>query len=77
MPDQGPLQLTFAAPRRGKPPRHFADLAPDERASAVSELGLPAFRAKQLSTHYYAGFSADPLTWTDLCLLYTSPSPRD
>jgi 23S rRNA (adenine2503-C2)-methyltransferase len=66
MPDQGPLPLTFAAPRRGKPPRHFADLAPDERASAVSELGLPTFRAKQLSSHYYAGFSADPLTWTDL-----------
>jgi len=66
MPDQGPLPLTFAAPRRGKPPRHFADLAPDERASAVSELGLSAFRAKQLSSHYYAGFSADPLTWTDL-----------
>ena len=73
MPDQGPLPLTFAAPRRGKPPRHFADLAPDERASAVSELGLPAFRAKQLSSHYYAGFSADPLTWTDLPLAHREP----
>jgi len=66
MPEPGPLQLNFAAPKRGRPPRHFADLAPDERAAAVTELGLPAFRAKQLSTHYYGGFSTDPLTWTDL-----------
>jgi 23S rRNA (adenine2503-C2)-methyltransferase len=66
MPEQGPLQLNFAAPKRGKPPRHYADLAPDERAAAVTDLGLPAFRAKQLSTHYYTGLSVDPLTWTDL-----------
>lgn len=52
----------------GKPPRHFADLQPDERAAAVTEQGLSAFRAAQLSTHYYAGFSGDPLTWTDLPL---------
>ncbi len=60
------MPLTFAAPRRGKPPRHFADLMPDERAAAVTELGLPAFRAKQLSNHYYEGLSVDPTTWTDI-----------
>lgn len=65
MPDL-PMPLTFAAPRKGKPPRHFADLVPDERAGAVTELGLPAFRAKQLSNHYYAGLSVDPTTWTDI-----------
>ncbi len=66
MADESPLRLVFAAPRAAKPPRHFADLAPDERVAAVTELGLPAFRATQLSTHYYAGMSADPMTWTDL-----------
>lgn len=52
--------------RKGQPPHHFADLAPGERAEAVSGLGLPAFRAKQISNHYYAGFSVDPLSWSDL-----------
>ncbi|HEY7719677.1 MAG TPA: 23S rRNA (adenine(2503)-C(2))-methyltransferase RlmN, partial [Pedococcus sp.] len=30
-----PGQLTFSAPRRGKPPRHLADLTPAERKEAV------------------------------------------
>jgi 23S rRNA (adenine2503-C2)-methyltransferase len=66
MPEPRPLKLNFAAPKRGKPPRHFADLPPDERAAAVTDLGLPAFRAKQLSSHYYTGLSTDPMAWTDL-----------
>jgi 23S rRNA (adenine2503-C2)-methyltransferase len=66
MADESPLKLVFAAPKVAKPPRHFADLAPDERAAAVTGLGLPAFRATQLSTHYYSGHNADPMTWTDL-----------
>jgi len=61
-----PGQLTFTAPRRGKPPRHLADLTPDERAAAVAELGLPAFRAKQLSTHYFERLVTDPAQMTDL-----------
>ncbi|WP_445262917.1 23S rRNA (adenine(2503)-C(2))-methyltransferase RlmN [Pseudokineococcus sp. 1T1Z-3] len=61
-----PGQLTFSAPRRGKPPRHLADLTPDERAAAVVELGLPAFRAKQLSTHYFERLVVDPAQMTDL-----------
>lgn len=61
-----PGQLTFSAPRRGKPPRHLADLTPTERKSAVSELGVPGFRAKQLSTHYFEHLSTDPQTMTDL-----------
>ncbi len=48
-----PGRLTFAAPRRGKPPRHLADLTPAERTDAVKALGHPGFRAKQLSTHYF------------------------
>ncbi len=61
-----PGQLVFAAPRRGKPPRHLADLAPDERASAVKELGMPGFRARQLSTHYFERLVVDPAEMTDL-----------
>ncbi|MGV0624221.1 23S rRNA (adenine(2503)-C(2))-methyltransferase RlmN, partial [Mycobacterium kansasii] len=46
-------QLVFSEPRPGKPPRHLADLDADGRAAAVAELGLPAFRAKQLAHQYY------------------------
>lgn len=42
------LPLVFDAPRRGKPPRHLADLAPADRKQAVVDLGLPGFRADQL-----------------------------
>ena len=42
-------QLIFDEPRPSKPPRHLADLDTAGRASAVAELGLPAFRAKQLA----------------------------
>lgn len=61
-----PGQLTFSAPRRGKPPRHLADLTADERAAVVVELGLPAFRAKQLSRHYFERHTSDPALMTDL-----------
>lgn len=60
------LPLVFDAPRRGKPPRHWADLAPAERKPAVVEAGLPGFRASQFDTHYYAQASTDPTAWTDL-----------
>lgn len=56
----------FDAPRRGLPPRHFADLDTDDRVAAVAELGLPAFRAKQLATQYYGRLLADPQQMTDL-----------
>ncbi len=58
--------LVFEAPRRGLPPRHFADLDPAERAAAVAALGLPAFRAKQLAAQYYGRLVADPRQMTDL-----------
>jgi 23S rRNA (adenine2503-C2)-methyltransferase len=61
-----PGELTFEAPRRGKPPRHLADLTADERREAVAALGLPAFRADQVSRHYFARLAADPSTWTDV-----------
>ncbi len=61
-------QLTFTAPRRAKPPRHLADLTSAERADAVRELGEPAFRARQLSTHYFDRLVDDPEQMTDLPL---------
>jgi 23S rRNA (adenine2503-C2)-methyltransferase len=58
--------LVFEAPRRGLPPRHLADLDADGRAAVVQELGLPAFRAKQLAQQYYGRLLADPQQMTDL-----------
>ncbi|NVN54061.1 23S rRNA (adenine(2503)-C(2))-methyltransferase RlmN [Mycolicibacterium hippocampi] len=60
------LPLVFDPPRRAKPPRHFADLDEADRSSAVGELGLPAFRAKQLANQYYGRLIADPRQMTDL-----------
>jgi 23S rRNA (adenine2503-C2)-methyltransferase len=58
--------LTLTAPRRGKPPRHLADLAPADRAAAAAELGIPAFRVKQVAQHYFGRLTADPAAMTDL-----------
>ena len=59
-------ELIFDAPRRALPPRHLADLDDAGCASAVTELGLPAFRAKQLANQYYGRLIADPQQMTDL-----------
>jgi 23S rRNA (adenine2503-C2)-methyltransferase len=48
------------------PPRHLADLDEAGRIAAVTEAGLPAYRAKQLAHQYYARFLADPRQMTDL-----------
>ena len=61
-----PGQLTFAAPRRGKPPRHLADLTSAERRDVVESLGHKGFRAKQLSTHYFERLVDTPDEMTDL-----------
>jgi len=52
--------------RRVRPPRHLADLDPAERRAAVLELGAPAFRADQLSRHYFGRLTDDPAEMTDL-----------
>src|SRR6516164_5840542 len=61
-----PLPLVFSAPRRGKPPRHLADLSAEQRAEAVAALGEKPFRAKQLSRHYFARLSVDAPSMTDI-----------
>ncbi|MCZ4499230.1 MAG: rlmN [Marmoricola sp.] len=61
------LPLVFEEPKgRGKPPKHLADLTPAERKARLEELGLPGFRAKQLSTHYFGRLVDDPAEMTDL-----------
>ena len=61
-----PGVLVFAAPRRGKPPQHLADLEPAERKAAVEALGHKGFRAKQLSTHYFERLVESPAEMSDL-----------
>src|SRR5580765_6669426 len=61
------LPLVMAEPRgRAKPPRHLADLSLSERTALAAELGLPPYRAKQLSTHYFDRLVDDPAEMTDL-----------
>ncbi|SDC66146.1 23S rRNA (adenine(2503)-C(2))-methyltransferase RlmN [Actinokineospora iranica] len=60
------LPLVFDAPRRGLPPRHLADLTAEQRRAAVTELGEKAFRANQLSTHYFGRLTADRAAMTDI-----------
>ena len=67
------LPVIPVRPRRARraPRRHAA--APPRRpgpgrpaGAAVAELGEPAFRAKQLSTHYFGRLVRDPAAMTDL-----------
>lgn len=53
-------------PGRKKPPRHLADLDEAGRKELLEEMGLPGFRAKQLSTHYFGRLVDDPAEMTDL-----------
>ena len=59
-------RLTFAAPRRGKPPRHLADLTRAERAQALVEKDLPGYRADQISRHYFSHLTRDDAAMSDL-----------
>jgi len=58
--------LVFEEPKqRKKPPSHFADFTPEERRAKVEELGLPGYRANQISTHYFIHYDDDPESWSD------------
>jgi 23S rRNA (adenine2503-C2)-methyltransferase len=63
---QPPGLLVLDAPRRGKPPRHLADMTLAERREAVVAAGLPRFRADQVSTHWFTRLVDDPAGWTDI-----------
>ena len=60
------VDLVLEAPNRGKPPRHLLDLSRGERREAMAELGLPAYRADQVSTHLLVHLQDDPDEWTDI-----------
>ena len=60
-----PVPLTLAG-RRGKPPRHLADLDLAARRAAVTDLGEPPFRAVQLSRHFFGRYTEHPDDMTDL-----------
>ncbi|MFF0155595.1 23S rRNA (adenine(2503)-C(2))-methyltransferase RlmN [Micromonospora sp. NPDC005203] len=55
-----------AARRASMPPKHLADLDLAGRQALVTELGEPAFRAKQISNHYFGRLVRDPQAMTDL-----------
>ncbi|CAM3230586.1 putative dual-specificity RNA methyltransferase RlmN [Stackebrandtia soli] len=48
------------------PPKHLADMTMQQRREAVAELGEPAFRAAQVSHHYFGRHITDPEQMTDL-----------
>ncbi|MDR2256414.1 MAG: 23S rRNA (adenine(2503)-C(2))-methyltransferase RlmN [Arthrobacter sp.] len=59
--------LQFAQkPRVKQPPMHLADMTMAERQEKMKELGLPAFRAKQISVHYFTHHTTDPEKMSDL-----------
>ncbi len=61
------IKLVFDEPKqRVKPPKHFADLSPEERKAKAIELGIPAFRANQMAVHFFTHFNDDPDSWTDI-----------
>ena len=60
------IKLTFEeSAQRKKTPEHFADWSPEERREKVETLGLPAFRANQIATHFFTHFNDDPESWSD------------
>lgn len=64
-PDGRPL-LQFKSPRVSQPPEHLADLTLAQRQEKLKSLGLPGFRAKQLSVHYFQHYTTDPEKMSDL-----------
>ncbi|WP_300343517.1 23S rRNA (adenine(2503)-C(2))-methyltransferase RlmN [Nesterenkonia sp.] len=64
---QGRPKLQFAQSKRvTQPPKHLADLTLAERIAKAEEMGIPGFRAKQLSVHYFQHYTSDPAQMTDL-----------
>src|ERR1035437_9090568 len=67
MSEDNPFNLVFDEPKqRVKPPRHFADLDPAQRKVLAVELGIPAFRANQVATHFFTHHNDDTESWTDI-----------
>ena len=61
-----PGELIFESPKKGKPPAHFLDLGVLERKEAVTAMGLPGFRADQISRHVFENLNTDLESWSDI-----------
>jgi len=65
-----PVRKTFtereATSRGAKPPQHLSDLDAAERRDAIKGLGLPPFRADQVSRQWFGRLADDTDTWTDI-----------
>jgi 23S rRNA (adenine2503-C2)-methyltransferase len=61
-----PLAAVSAPAGRPRPPAHLADLDLAARREAVAALGEPAYRAGQVSRHYFGRLVRDPAAMTDL-----------
>jgi len=64
MPQPG--ELVFESPKKGKPPVHFLDLSVPERKEAITAMGLPSFRADQISRHVFDHLETDIADWSDI-----------
>jgi 23S rRNA (adenine2503-C2)-methyltransferase len=65
--DSGRPVLQFEAkPRKLQPPVHLVDMSKDELAEKAKELGVPGFRVKQISKHYFTHYTSNPDEMTDL-----------
>lgn len=59
-------EIVLEAPRRAKPPQHLMDLTLADRKRVVADLGLPGFRADQMSRQWFGRLSDDVSDWTDI-----------
>ncbi len=60
------VQIAARRPDRARPAVHLADLSNEERRAAVAELGQPAYRADQLSRHYFGRLTESAAEMSDL-----------
>lgn len=61
------IKLVFDEPvQKKKAPLHLADEDPQGRRELAQSLGLPAFRANQIATHYFTHLSDNPDEWSDI-----------
>jgi 23S rRNA (adenine2503-C2)-methyltransferase len=63
--DGRPL-LEFSPKKKLDLPPHLVDLGPEAAIERVTQAGFPAFRAKQVHTHYTTHYTSDPQLMTDL-----------
>jgi 23S rRNA (adenine2503-C2)-methyltransferase len=61
-----PVLQFEAKPRKQQPPVHLVDMSKDELTAKAKELGIPAFRVKQISKHYFTHYTSNPDEMTDL-----------